>query len=421
MTRLFLLPAVALAGCALLADENLSDPSVLVSAPQDGDVFTVYDEITFQARVADPGDPLVGVALTVSSDIDGELCVRAPGVEGEVLCSATLSEGSHTITFGAADQGERTGSASVGIVVLGTDAIDDDGDGFAEADGDCDDTDPLVSPAAVESANGVDDDCNGLVDDGTEAYDDDGDGWSEDGGDCDDADPSVYPGAVELYNGIDDDCDDTVDEGTDTDDDLDGYSEVDGDCDDADPLVSPEGVERTDGVDNDCDGVVDEWDGDYAGVLGATVGGLSEGECAGALSLHIDPTVAPAVLGAADCEEGLFEAVTLEGELDGDSLSGTLVGWIGGARSAELAWTAELADDALVGSFGGTVDAEAKARAKAPDSGAADSGAADSGVADSGVADSGVADSGATDSGGSDTGKAEPTGWTIAGTLAASR
>lgn len=44
-------------------------------------------------------------------------------------------------------------------------AIDDDMDLFTENQGDCDDTDPAVFPGAVEVANGVDDDCNGIVDD----------------------------------------------------------------------------------------------------------------------------------------------------------------------------------------------------------------------------------------------------------------
>jgi hypothetical protein len=44
-------------------------------------------------------------------------------------------------------------------------AIDDDGDLFTENQGDCDDSDPAVFPGAVEVVNGVDDDCNGLVDD----------------------------------------------------------------------------------------------------------------------------------------------------------------------------------------------------------------------------------------------------------------
>jgi hypothetical protein len=42
--------------------------------------------------------------------------------------------------------------------------------------------------------------------------DHDGDGESEADGDCDDADPAVHEGAPEVPNGVDDDCDDLVDE-----------------------------------------------------------------------------------------------------------------------------------------------------------------------------------------------------------------
>jgi len=87
-------------------------------------------------------------------------------------------------------------------------------------------------------------------------YDDDGDGWSETDGDCDDGDDSVHPDAEELPDGVDDDCDGTIDDGTvNHDDDGDGRSEVDGDCDDEDPSIHPQAPEICDdGLDNDCDG-----------------------------------------------------------------------------------------------------------------------------------------------------------------------
>ncbi len=87
---------------------------------------------------------------------------------------------------------------------------DVDVDGFSTCDGDCDDDDPFVNPDATEVANGVDDDCNGIVDD--LPIDDDGDGYDADE-DCDDDDPNVNPGEDEICgNNVDDDCDGDVDE-----------------------------------------------------------------------------------------------------------------------------------------------------------------------------------------------------------------
>ena len=41
---------------------------------------------------------------------------------------------------------------------------DDDGDGFAELDLDCDDNNPAVNPAAVELCDDIDNNCDGFVD-----------------------------------------------------------------------------------------------------------------------------------------------------------------------------------------------------------------------------------------------------------------
>jgi uncharacterized protein (TIGR03382 family) len=124
---------------------------------------------------------------------------------------------------------------------------------------DCDDDDPARNPAAPELVDGIDQDCDGLVDDGTAVFDDDGDGYTEDGGDCDDNADSVYPAATEVCDGVDQNCDATIDEQTACyDDDLDGFSENQGDCNDAEPAMNPGAVEVDDnGIDDDCDGYVD--------------------------------------------------------------------------------------------------------------------------------------------------------------------
>ncbi len=110
--------------------------------------------------------------------------------------------------------------------------VDADGDGFAEPE-DCNDTDATVFPGADELCDGVDQDCDGVVDndpvDGEAVWTDaDGDGYGDpdtaamvcerdsahvdNSQDCDDTDADTHPGAVEFEDGHDDDCDELVDE-----------------------------------------------------------------------------------------------------------------------------------------------------------------------------------------------------------------
>ena len=110
-------------------------------------------------------------------------------------------------------------------------------EGYTSNSGDCDDNNPSIHPNALEICNGMDDNCNGLVDDDDDEFlegipiwyiDEDGDGYGngdlfvysceqpegfvEQSGDCSDYDPSFNPGVQEICDGKDNDCDGDIDE-----------------------------------------------------------------------------------------------------------------------------------------------------------------------------------------------------------------
>lgn len=143
-------------------------------------------------------------------------------------------------------------------------AVDADGDGYSPPN-DCNDSDPSINPGAAESCtDGIDNDCDGKIDAQDPnavgcplvCTDADLDTYAVQGStcgpvDCNDANASVNPGAVEsCTNGIDDDCDGLVD-GADT------------DCGACVPTASSESRRKcSNGIDDDCDGLTDAADPD---------------------------------------------------------------------------------------------------------------------------------------------------------------
>ena len=118
--------------------------------------------------------------------------------------------------------------ASGNEIGLATFYADADGDGFGDPtvsiincapplgyvtnNTDCDDANAAVNSGASEIPNnGIDDDCNPATPDVTET-DNDGDGVTVEDGDCNDDDATIFPGAPEICNGLDNDCDGLIDD-----------------------------------------------------------------------------------------------------------------------------------------------------------------------------------------------------------------
>jgi hypothetical protein len=149
-------------------------------------------------------------------------------------------------------------TADIGVRGGAGAALDWDLDGSEYPD-DCDDLEAAIFPGSLAACDGVDSDCDGLLE---LDEDTDQDGYAAiscGGDDCDDGLATVHPGAAAVCDGLDNDCDGLLESA----DDRDGDGELDTtcggtDCDDNDGAISSLASELCDGVDNDCDGTIDE-------------------------------------------------------------------------------------------------------------------------------------------------------------------
>ena len=266
---------------------------------------------------------------------------------------------------------DKTEDGTDGITDTTPDDEDADGDGFPASE-DCSDADAAVNPAATELCNGIDDDCDGVIDEDvtqTAFEDADGDGFGAPGtdvevcalsdgqvsndSDCDDADADAYPGAIEICDDADNDCDTEVDEGVGEvwhlDQDGDGWGSPDetvvaceqpdnavgpdvaADCDDDDGAVFPGATEVCNERDDDCDEVVDEGtqstfyvdlDGDGWGDLTATTEACSEPEGYATLPGDCDDGTAAVNPDATELCNGVDD--DCDGDLDEDDAADAL-------------------------------------------------------------------------------------------------
>ncbi len=270
-------------------DESAVDaPAWFLDADGDG-----YGDSSVVVVACDAPTDMVSDATDCDDD-DATAWPGAPEVcDGDDEdCDTEIDEGVQTTWFRDED-GDGYGLDSV------TTTACDLPSGYAAQGGDCNDSDGGIRPGAAEGCDGVDEDCDTVIDndpvDGETFYSDaDGDGHGDlsapvvaceqttglvtTSDDCDDTDPGVHPDAAEVCDGVDQDCDTDIDEGVTSPwyGDLDGDSYGDAttevqecsapsgmiadgtDCDDSDATIHPGATEVCDGVDQDCDTDVDE-------------------------------------------------------------------------------------------------------------------------------------------------------------------
>lgn len=154
-------------GSASVTYEVVQDevPLVNISSPADGAWGDTIDIVTFRGNVLDDTTPNEQVVTSWTSDLQGLLSAAPPDSNGDTTFASTLFGGTHVITLTATDLEGNVGRDTLVVNVDDPLDRDDDGDGYSENAGDCDDTDDTLSPAEIDICDAVDQDCDGYIND----------------------------------------------------------------------------------------------------------------------------------------------------------------------------------------------------------------------------------------------------------------
>jgi hypothetical protein len=274
-------------------DENAATfdtrPDIDGPALDTAGAVAVGDILEFDVTPAVGGNGVYSFAIVPNSNNRVEYRSREDSINPPVLIITTQGEGAPFYcdddSDGYIDSTSDGGYTENGCKPAGCQT---------EAGIDCDDTNGGIKPGAVEICDGMDNNCDGLIDDNdpgitgqsiwyadtdTDNYGDANtsllacsqpDGYLSDNSDCNDSDSAISPGAVEICDGIDNDCSAGTGDGS-------GEGWYGGSCDGADADLCQEGIYEcisgtqscsdltgdkgevcSDGIDNDCDETVDE-------------------------------------------------------------------------------------------------------------------------------------------------------------------
>ncbi len=170
-------------GCGADADcargevcvRNVCMPAQDDCIDSDGDGFCIEDGDCDDTN-PDVGPGAVEVRDGLDNDCDGQVDEEGGDLEcnadndcarGEACFDGICRPDNNMLECNADDDCARGEICARGLCIPERDeCFDNDGDGFCIEDGDCNDDDPQINPSAPEERDGIDNNCNGMVDEG---------------------------------------------------------------------------------------------------------------------------------------------------------------------------------------------------------------------------------------------------------------